>query len=216
MEQRSPSFDSAVGSPRGDMTPHRVVVQNNHALISSASAAGKAKSMLPVVSTLIFGLAANLAPTTAQPMSFFFAVSAACSLYTTTYAVLEAYYIAMVTSGDVTARYLYLADEERGQKARDGLARKVDETLRAFEPYHRRSLDAMWGGRRLSLGRVLLRLRPAPTTGRWKPVGDVVQHTAPRCWGFLRTANRFDVPASVCATRRAVPDPRRPGRRGLV
>ena len=148
MEQRSPSFDSAVGSPRGDMTPHRVVVQNNHALISSASAAGKAKSMLPVVSTLIFGLAANLAPTTSQPMSFFFAVSAACSLYTTTYAVLEAYYIAMVTSGDVTARYLHLADEERGQKTRDGLARKVDETLRAFEPYHRRSLDAMWGGRR--------------------------------------------------------------------
>lgn len=142
MEQRSPSFDSVVGSPR----TASVVVQNNHALVSSASAAGKAKSMLPVVSTLIFGLAANLAPTTSQPMSFFFAVSAACSLYTTTYAVLEAYYIAMVTSGDVTARYLHLADEERGHKTRDDLARKVDETLRAFEPYHRRSLDAMWGG----------------------------------------------------------------------
>ena len=84
MEQRSPSFDSVVGSPRSTA----VVVQNNHALVSSASAAGKAKSMLPVVSTLIFGLAANLAPTTSQPMSFFFAVSAACSLYTTTYAVL--------------------------------------------------------------------------------------------------------------------------------
>ena len=142
MELRSPSFDSVVGSPR----TASVVVQNNHALVSSASAAGKAKSMLPVVSTLIFGLAANLAPTTSQPMSFFFAVSAACSLYTTTYAVLEAYYIAMVTSGDVTARYLHLADEERGHKTRDDLARKVDETLRAFEPYHRRSLDAMWGG----------------------------------------------------------------------
>ena len=141
MELRSPSFDSVVGSPR----TASVVVQNNHSLVSSASAEGKAKSMLPVVSTLIFGLAVNLAPTTAQPMSFFFAVSAACSLYTTTYAVLEAYYIAMVTSGDVTARYLYLADEERGEKMRDGLARKVDETLCDFEPYRRRALDAMWG-----------------------------------------------------------------------
>ena len=144
MEQRSPSFDSAVGSPRGDMTPHRVVVQNNHALISSASAAGKAKSMLPVVSTLIFGLAANLAPTTAQPMSFFFASSAACSLYATTYAVLEAYYIAMIASADVAARYL--VDEEWGRNTCDSLARKVDDMLRAFEPYRRRSLDAVWGG----------------------------------------------------------------------
>ena len=166
MELRSPSFDSVVGSPR----TASVVVQNNHALVSSASAAGKAKSMLPVVSTLIFGLAANLAPTTAQPMSFFFAVcarveftlqarprlldgveaatqvSAACSLYTTTYAVLEAYYIAMVTSGDVTARYLHLADEEWGRNTCDSLARKVDDMLRAFEPYRRRSLDAVWGG----------------------------------------------------------------------
>ena len=46
MEQRSPSFDSVAGSPRAAS----VVVQNNHALVSSASAAGKAKSMLPVVS----------------------------------------------------------------------------------------------------------------------------------------------------------------------
>ena len=73
-------------------------------------------------------------------------VSAACSLYTTTYAVLEAYYIAMVTSGDVTARYLHLADEEWGRNTCDSLARKVDDMLRAFEPYRRRSLDAVWGG----------------------------------------------------------------------
>ena len=140
MEQRSPSFDSVAGSPRSTA----VVVQNNHALVSSASAAGKAKSMLPVVSTLIFGLAANLAPTTAQPMSFFFASSAACSLYATTYAVLEAYYIAMIASADVAARYL--VDEEWGRNTCDSLARKVDDMLRAFEPYRRRSLDAVWGG----------------------------------------------------------------------
>ena len=53
MEQRSPSFDSVVGSPR----TASVVVQNNHSLVSSASAEGKAKSMLPVVSTLSFGFA---------------------------------------------------------------------------------------------------------------------------------------------------------------
>ncbi len=135
MEQRSPSFDSVVGSPRGatDATTSLRWL-----------ARFKGYSMLPVVSTLIFGLAANLAPTTAQPMSFFFASSAACSLYATTYAVLEAYYIAMVASADVAARYL--VDEEWGRNTCDSLARKVDDMLRAFEPYRRRSLDAVWGG----------------------------------------------------------------------
>ncbi len=38
------------------------------------------------------------------------------------------------------------SDKEWGRNTCDSLARKVDDMLRAFEPYRRRSLDAVWGG----------------------------------------------------------------------
>ena len=72
-------------------------------------------------------------------------LSACCSLYTTTYSVLEFYYVSMLTAGDTKSAYLDIeGDEYRGLEQLDDLARQVDELTMAFEPWRAKARDCLW------------------------------------------------------------------------
>ena len=89
-----------------------------------------------MVSTLTFGFAAevllNFDASVPGSVLCLTCASAVCSLYTTVYSVLEFYYVAMLTAGDLKSQYV----EETGVKGLrshvqrrqelDDLARRVD------------------------------------------------------------------------------------------
>ena len=100
-----------------------------------------ATGILPVVSTLTFGFAATTLleqkVTLAASTLILVSLSAVCSLYTTTYSVLEFYYVAMMTAGDTKSTYLAAATTEHNRRETavklnfksddlDDLARQVD------------------------------------------------------------------------------------------
>ena len=78
-----------------------------------------ATGILPVVSTLTFGFAATTLleqkVTLAASTLILVSLSAVCSLYTTTYSVLEFYYVAMMTAGDTKSTYLAAASTEQNR-----------------------------------------------------------------------------------------------------
>ena len=121
----------------------------NHALVSSAKNTGEATAILPVVSTLSFGFAVTKLleqeSSTHIAVLIQIALSAILSLYTTTYSVLEYYYIAMLTASDTKSLY---ADDEQHfaleDVARDTLAKDVHATLLAFEPWRREARNSLW------------------------------------------------------------------------
>ena len=86
------------------LTGRELIDQGNHALLSSAKNVGEATAVLPVVSTLSFGFAAAelLSQSAAAHTSvlILLALSASLSMYTTTYSVLEYYYMSMLTASD--------------------------------------------------------------------------------------------------------------------
>ena len=100
-----------------------------------------ATGILPVVSTLTFGFAATTLleqkADLAESTLILVSLSAVCSLYTTTYSVLEFYYVAMMTAGDTKSTYLAAASTEQNRQETtatmnfksddlDDLARRVD------------------------------------------------------------------------------------------
>jgi hypothetical protein len=100
-----------------------------------------ATGILPVVSTLTFGFAATTLleqkADLAESTLILVSLSAVCSLYTTTYSVLEVYYVAMMTAGDTKSTYLAAASTEQNRQETtatmnfksddlDDLARQVD------------------------------------------------------------------------------------------
>ena len=123
--------------------------EGNHALVSSAKNTGEATAILPVVSTLSFGFAVTklLEQDEATHISVLIqiALSAIFSLYTTTYSVLEYYYIAMLTASDTKSHY---ADDQQHfaleEAARDSLAKSMHATLLAFEPWRREARNSLW------------------------------------------------------------------------
>ena len=86
------------------------------------------------MSTLTFGFAANVLlnfdASVPGSVLCLTCASAVCSLYTTVYSVLEFYYVAMLTAGDLKSQYV----EETGvnglrsqrRQELDDLARRVD------------------------------------------------------------------------------------------
>ena len=109
------------------------------ALISTSKEIGVATGILPVVSTLTFGFAATTLleqkADLAESTLILVSLSAVCSLYTTTYSVLEVYYVAMMTAGDTKSTYLAEHPKNRRETSvklsfksddLDDLARQVD------------------------------------------------------------------------------------------
>ena len=90
---------------RGDLEDEEIASDGSHALITSTIAIGEATAILPVVSTLVFVFALTACfettlrahsdlknvKTTDKVAMVFDALSAALSLYATTYSVLEFY-----------------------------------------------------------------------------------------------------------------------------
>ena len=107
-----------------DVESRRYMDEGNHALVSSARNTGEAAAILPVVSTLSFGFATGelLAQRGADahgPVLVLLSLSAVFSLFTTTYSVLEYYYISMLTASDTQSHY-------GNNTARSGLDDGVD------------------------------------------------------------------------------------------
>ena len=108
------------------------------ALISTSMEIGVATGVLPVVSTLTFGFAVTTLiqySFLAESTLILVSLSAVCSLYTTTYSVLEVYYVAMMTAGDTKSTYLAEHPKNRRETSvklsfksddLDDLARQVD------------------------------------------------------------------------------------------
>ena len=124
---------------------NELIDQGNHALLSSAMNVGQATAVLPVVSTLSFGFAATvlLSQSAAAHASvlILLALSASLSMYTTTYSVLEYYYLVMLTASDTKVQA-----EDAAMAKRDGLALKTDATMRQFEPWRAWARNSLWGG----------------------------------------------------------------------
>lgn len=137
-----------------------VLDDGGHALVASARALGSATSILPVVSTLSFGFAAGkllepavLTGDETTPVLILLALSACFSLYTTTYSVLEFFYISMLTASDAKSNYncnYLVASKEQdptsreASQKRDDMARQVNAIVLAFEPWRWQARNSMW------------------------------------------------------------------------
>ena len=123
---------------------NELIDQGNHALLSSAMNVGQATAVLPVVSTLSFGFAATvlLSQSAAAHASvlILLALSASLSMYTTTYSVLEYYYLVMLTASDTKAQA-----EDAAMAKRDGLALETDAVILQFEPWRAWARNSLWG-----------------------------------------------------------------------
>ena len=122
---------------------HKLIDQGNHALLSSAKSVGEATAIFPVVSTLSFGFAATVllsqkADAHASVL-ILLALSASLSMYTTTYSVLEYYYIVMLTASDTKVQ-----TEDAAVAKRDKLALKTDAAMRLFVPWRRLARNSLW------------------------------------------------------------------------
>ena len=122
---------------------HKLIDQGNHALLSSAKSVGEATAIFPVVSTLSFGFAAAelLSQSAAAHASvlILLALSASLSMYTTTYSVLEYYYLVMLTASDTKVQ-----TEDAAVAKRDELALKTDAAMRHFVPWRRLATNSLW------------------------------------------------------------------------
>ena len=122
---------------------HKLIDQGNHALLSSAKSVGEATAIFPVVSTLSFGFAAAelLSQSAAAHASvlILLALSASLSMYTTTYSVLEYYYMSMLTASDTKVQ-----TEDAAVAKRDELALKTDAAMRHFVPWRRLARNSLW------------------------------------------------------------------------
>ena len=123
---------------------HKLIDQGNHALLSSAKSVGEATAIFPVVSTLSFGFAATVllsqkADAHASVL-ILLALSASLSMYTTTYSVLEYYYLVMLTASDTKAQA-----KDAAMAKRDGLALKTDAVILQFEPWRIWARNSLWG-----------------------------------------------------------------------
>ena len=133
-----------------DVESRRYMDEGNHALVSSARKTGEAAAILPVVSTLSFGFATGelLAQRGADahgPVLVLLSLSAVFSLFTTTYSVLEYYYISMLTASDTQSHYgNNTARSGLDEAQRDELARHVWDFLLSFEPWRRQARNALW------------------------------------------------------------------------
>ena len=125
------------------LTGRELIDQGNHALLSSAKNVGEATAVLPVVSTLAFGFAAAelLSQSAAAHASvlILLALSASLSMYTTTYSVLEYYYMSMLTASDTKVQ-----TEDAAVAKRDELALKTDAAMRLFVPWRRLARNSLW------------------------------------------------------------------------
>jgi len=61
-------------------------------------------------------------------------------MYTTTYSVLEYYYLVMLTASDTKVQ-----NEDAAMAKRDALALKTDAAMRQFEPWRVRARNSLWG-----------------------------------------------------------------------
>ena len=141
----------------------------DNALVTSAKELGEATASLPVVSTLSFGFA--IAELLAQngpshPISaahpsvlLLLALSASCSLYTTTFSLLEFYYLTMLSASDTRSRWL-LSDRAHAQTSdrrspapltrsktsfeRGALAQRIDREMLRFSPWRKMARNLLW------------------------------------------------------------------------
>ena len=67
------------------------------------------------------------------------ALSASLSMYTTTYSVLEYYYLVMLTASDTKVQA-----EDAAMAKRDELALKTDAAMRLFVPWRRLAHNSLW------------------------------------------------------------------------
>ena len=137
--------------PSGEAAHDIVRHTGAHALVAHATIVGDATSVLPVISTLSFGfsvaglLEQHHDERKSPLVQLLLALSAVLSLYTTTFAVLEAYYIKMLGSADVFAEYINAHyDDFAVEDDRDTLARAVNELV--IESSHKRAYarNALW------------------------------------------------------------------------
>lgn len=144
-----------------DVPDSEVISDGTHALITSIEAIGAATAVLPVVSTLVFVFAltslvsrvdhydAKKTSVSEGVIMFLDAMSASMSLFTTTYSVLEFYYIKMITASDVFKEYskdhIEIGDEMPVLAVqRDDLARLVDSMVMSFEPMRKQARNSLW------------------------------------------------------------------------
>ena len=123
-----------------------VLDDGGHTLISASQALSDATVVLPVVSTLVFGFAVtemlNL-EREARSALLLLCISAASSLYTTTYSVLEYHYISLLRAADARSNYL-LEDTGCEDERRDHLARRADALIVRLEPWREASRNSLW------------------------------------------------------------------------
>lgn len=122
--------------------------EGNHALVGSARNTGEATAILPVVSTLCLGFSAEIllaqSGSAHGAVLILLSLSSVFSLYTTTYSVLEFYYIAMLTASDTKSHYETQDHAGLTADRRDELARQVVEFLHEFEPWRKQARNSLW------------------------------------------------------------------------
>jgi len=151
----------------------------NHTLVSSARAVGEATAVLPVVSTLSFGFAVSqllIAESMPPAVRILLSVSAACSTYTTTFSVLEFYYVNMLTASDQKSHYYTQITEDDSLDAefRDTLAQEVDEVVTQFEPWRKLARTTLWLSVVFILAAAATKTGLQTTLGDWKMMLSVV------------------------------------------
>ena len=141
----SGASDAPSGAP-DDIVRHSAT----HALVQHATMVGDATAVLPIISTLSFGysVAGLLEQHRDEHKSalaqLLLALSAVLALYTTTFSVLEAYYIKMLGSADVFAEYVNAMPSLTVADDRDALGRAVNELVEQSETRRHLARNALW------------------------------------------------------------------------
>jgi hypothetical protein len=121
----------------------------DHPLVVSAKAIGEATAVLPVVSTLVFGFAITElldaeAQAAAHPVVLLLLTLSACfSLYTTTFSILEFYYVTMIHAFDSKAAHGNRAYQMKTD--RENLSFQVDAAIHVHTRRMRKhARDCLW------------------------------------------------------------------------
>lgn len=118
----------------------------SHALIRAGESLGDASATLPVVSTLTFGFAVGTLlghkpGDTHEAVLLLLAASACFSLWTTSFAVLEKYYLTMLEHADVRAAH---NATQQPSVNRSDLAVRVDQEIAGFGRWRALARNCLW------------------------------------------------------------------------
>ena len=131
---------------------------DTHQLITSSKSVAEATGILPVVSTLTFGVAVQCVFDAGSPETpvaalelILLCASASLSVFTTTFSLLEYYYVTMLEGGDAWISYVGQGESGDDDRTRDVFAHEGWAILEGFSARRKQARDNMWGSLALIL-----------------------------------------------------------------